>query len=56
MAGNLAKRGIRAESKVLLLMGNCVEFLYAFFGMFVGTVQAFVFTMLTITYIAVATK
>jgi F-type H+-transporting ATPase subunit a len=31
-------------------------FLYAFFGMFVGTVQAFVFTMLTITYIAVATK
>ncbi len=31
-------------------------FLYVFFGMFVGTVQAFVFTMLTITYIAVATK
>ena len=31
-------------------------FLYAFFGMFVGTVQAFVFTMLTITYIAVAMK
>lgn len=31
-------------------------FLYAFFGLFVGTVQAFVFTMLTITYIAVATK
>ncbi len=27
-----------------------------FFGIFVGTVQAFVFTMLTITYIAVATK
>jgi F-type H+-transporting ATPase subunit a len=31
-------------------------FLYAFFGIFVGTVQAFVFTMLTITYIAVATN
>ena len=31
-------------------------FLYAFFGLFVGTVQAFVFTMLTITYIAVAVK
>lgn len=31
-------------------------FLYAFFGLFVGTVQAFVFTMLTITYIAVATN
>ncbi len=31
-------------------------FLYVFFGMFVGTVQAFVFTMLTITYIAVATN
>lgn len=27
-------------------------FLYAFFGLFVGTIQAFVFTMLTITYIA----
>lgn len=31
-------------------------FLYVFFSIFVGTVQAFVFTMLTITYIAVATK
>ena len=31
-------------------------FLNAFFGLFVGTIQAFVFTMLTITYIAVATK
>lgn len=28
-------------------------FLYAFFGFFVGTVQAFVFTMLTLVYIAV---
>lgn len=31
-------------------------FLTAFFGLFVGLIQAFVFTMLTITYIAVATK
>jgi F-type H+-transporting ATPase subunit a len=30
--------------------------LTAFFGLFVGIIQAFVFTMLTITYIAVATK
>ncbi len=28
-------------------------FLYAFFGIFVGTVQAFVFTMLTLVYISV---
>jgi F-type H+-transporting ATPase subunit a len=28
-------------------------FLYAFFGFFVGTIQAFVFTMLTLVYIAV---
>lgn len=31
-------------------------FLYAFFGMFVGTIQAFVFTMLTVVYISVAVK
>ena len=31
-------------------------FLYAFFGLFVGTVQAFVFTMLTLVYIAVQVK
>lgn len=30
-------------------------FLNAFFGLFVGTIQAFVFTMLSMTYIAVAT-
>ena len=30
--------------------------LSAFFGLFVGTIQAFVFTMLTLTYIAVARK
>ena len=28
-------------------------FLYAFFGLFVGTIQAFVFTMLTLVYISV---
>jgi F-type H+-transporting ATPase subunit a len=31
-------------------------FLYAFFGLFVGTIQAFVFTMLTIVYISVQVK
>jgi F-type H+-transporting ATPase subunit a len=31
-------------------------FLNAFFGIFVGTIQAFVFTMLTIVYISVQTK
>jgi F-type H+-transporting ATPase subunit a len=30
--------------------------LYAFFGLFVGTIQAFVFTMLTVVYIAVQVK
>ena len=30
--------------------------LYLFFGLFVGTVQAFVFTMLTIVYISVQVK
>ena len=31
-------------------------FLYAFFGIFVGTVQAFVFTMLSLVYIALQIK
>ncbi len=31
-------------------------FLYGFFGIFVGTVQAFVFTMLTLVYIALQIK
>ena len=30
--------------------------LNAFFGLFVGTIQAFVFTMLTLVYISVQTK
>jgi len=28
-------------------------FLYGFFGLFVGTIQAFVFTMLSLVYISV---
>lgn len=31
-------------------------FLYAFFGLFVGAIQAFVFTMLTVVYISVQAK
>ncbi len=31
-------------------------FLYGFFGLFVGTIQAFVFTMITIVYISVQAK
>jgi F-type H+-transporting ATPase subunit a len=31
-------------------------FLNAFFGLFVGTIQAFVFTMLTVVYISVQVK
>ena len=31
-------------------------FLNAFFGLFVGTIQAFVFTMLTLVYISVQVK
>ena len=31
-------------------------FLYGFFGLFVGTIQAFVFTMLTVVYISVQAK
>jgi F-type H+-transporting ATPase subunit a len=32
------------------------HFLYAFFGLFVGTIQAFVFTMLSVVYISVQVK
>jgi len=32
VAVNLAKRGVGNEEKIVLLMGNCVEFLYLFFG------------------------
>jgi F-type H+-transporting ATPase subunit a len=30
--------------------------LYVFFGMFIGLIQAFVFTMLTLVYISVQVK
>lgn len=33
VAANLAKRGVRPEEKVVLLMGNCMEFLYLFVGL-----------------------
>lgn len=32
VAVNLAQRGVGNEDKIVLLMGNCVEFLYVFFG------------------------
>ena len=38
VAANLAKRGVGNEEKIVLLMGNCVEFLYLFFG--VGRIGA----------------
>jgi F-type H+-transporting ATPase subunit a len=47
---------------IILVVGNLVwnlilpPFLMAFFGLFVGTIQAFVFTMLTLVYISVQTK
>ncbi|MCB2188168.1 MAG: F0F1 ATP synthase subunit A [Deltaproteobacteria bacterium] len=45
-------------SVVSYLVYNLVlpPFLNAFFGIFVGTIQAFVFTMLTLVYISVQTK
>ncbi len=47
---------------IILVVSNLVwnlvlpPFLMAFFGLFVGTIQAFVFTMLTLVYISVQTK
>jgi F-type H+-transporting ATPase subunit a len=47
---------------IIMVVGNLVwslilpPFLMAFFGLFVGTIQAFVFTMLTLVYISVQTK
>jgi F-type H+-transporting ATPase subunit a len=47
---------------IILVVGHLVyslvlpPFLYAFFGLFVGTIQAFVFTMLTLVYISVQIK
>lgn len=32
VATNLAKQGVKPEDKIVLLMGNCMEFLYLFLG------------------------
>ncbi len=53
---------IMGGSIILLVVSHLVRqillppFLNAFFGVFVGTVQAFVFAMLTLTYISVAVQ
>ncbi len=53
---------IMGGSIIILVVSDLVRqlvlppFLYAFFGFFVGTVQAFVFAMLTLTYISVAVQ
>jgi len=53
---------IMGGSIIILVVSHLVyslllpPFLYAFFGIFVGTVQAFVFTMLTLVYISVQVK
>ena len=50
---------IMGGSIIILVVSHLVyqlilpPFLYGFFGLFVGTVQAFVFTMLTMVYISV---
>ncbi len=50
---------IMGGSIIILVVSHLVfslvlpPFLYAFFGIFVGTIQAFVFTMLTLVYISV---
>ena len=53
---------IMGGSIIILVISHLIysvalpPFLYAFFGLFVGTIQAFVFTMLTIVYISVQVK
>ncbi|SMC16850.1 ATP synthase F0 subcomplex A subunit [Desulfacinum hydrothermale DSM 13146] len=53
---------IMGGSIIILVVSHLVygliipPFLYGFFGVFVGTVQAFVFTMLTLVYISVQVK
>ncbi len=53
---------IMGGSIIILVVSHLVyqlilpPFLYGFFGLFVGTVQAFVFTMLTMVYISVQIK
>ncbi|MBW1980357.1 MAG: F0F1 ATP synthase subunit A [Deltaproteobacteria bacterium] len=52
--GNIMGGGIIIIVVSQLLYGLVLPpFLYAFFGLFVGTVQAFVFMMLTLVYISV---
>jgi F-type H+-transporting ATPase subunit a len=53
---------IMGGSIIILVISHLIysivlpPFLYAFFGLFVGTIQAFVFTMLTVVYISVQVK
>ena len=53
---------IMGGSIIILVVSDLVysvvlpPLLYGFFGIFVGTIQAFVFTMLTLVYISVQTK
>ncbi len=53
---------IMGGSIIILVVSHLIysvalpPFLYAFFGLFVGTIQAFVFTMLTVVYISVQVK
>ena len=53
---------IMGGSIIILVVSDLVyqlilpPFLYGFFGLFVGTIQAFVFTMLTLVYISVQMK
>jgi F-type H+-transporting ATPase subunit a len=53
---------VMGGSIIILVVSHLVysiilpPFLYAFFGLFVGTIQAFVFTMLTVVYISVQVK
>ena len=53
---------IMGGSIIILVVSHLIyslvlpPFLYGFFGLFVGTIQAFVFTMLTVVYISVHVK
>ena len=53
---------IMGGSIIIIVVGHLIyslvlpPFLNAFFGLFVGTIQAFVFTMLTLVYISVQIK
>jgi F-type H+-transporting ATPase subunit a len=53
---------IMGGAVIVIVVGHLLKHIFVlvplnvFFGLFVGTVQAFVFTMLTLTYIAVSCK